>query len=314
MNSQSPASILMIRPSNFGFNPLTAQSNVFQRSDLSISSEEISSEALKEFDNFINILQKSNVHTIIFDDQEGSILPDSVFPNNWISFHHNGTVVLYPMLAENRRLERRQDILLELQNKHSFNIESILDFSSHELHGRFLEGTGSVVFDYRNKLAYANISPRTDVFVLNKLCDDLGYENKLFNAKDATGHDIYHTNVMMCITGSYVIVCLRAIQDEYMRIKLLHSFEKTGHEIIEIDFRQLECFAGNMIEVQNQQGESVLIMSESAYTSLSRDQLNRLSRHSEILYAPIPVIEKYGGGSARCMIAGIFLPKIELQA
>jgi hypothetical protein len=313
MQNQAPESILMIRPSNFGYNPSTAQSNAFQSSEINLKPDEISDKARKEFDIFVELLSGPGINTIVIEDKKDMKLPDSVFPNNWISFHHNGTVVLYPMLAENRRLERRQDILLKLQNKHNFNIEKILDYTNHEQHGRFWEGTGSVVFDYKNNIAYANVSPRTDEIVFNKMCDDMGYEKVMFVAQDPSGLDIYHTNVMMCIADKYVVICLDAVVDKSMRIKLLHSFENTGHEIIEINFRQLGCFAGNMIEVQNQRGESVVVMSESAHTSLGKDQLRRLSKHSNIIYAPIPVIEKYGGGSVRCMIAGIFLPRIEYK-
>jgi len=303
----------MIRPSNFGYNPLTAQSNAFQSSDPELKPEEISEKAKQEFDHFVELLLTNGINTFAINDKEDVILPDSVFPNNWISFHHDGTVVLYPMLAVNRRPERRPDILLHLQNDHNLHIETILDYTEYEVHGRFLEGTGSVVFDYKNKIAYANVSPRTDEIVFNKMCEDLGYKKVMFVAQDPSGQDIYHTNVMMCIGNKYVVICLEAIPDDIHRAKLLNSFEKTGLEVIEINYRQLEMFAGNMIEVYNDRKESILIMSKSAFKSLDKDQLKRLDKLATILYAPIPVIQKYGGGSVRCMIAGVFLPKIQFE-
>jgi hypothetical protein len=309
MLSQAPESIFMIRPSNFGFNPFTAQSNAFQNAVQTETPNQISQEAQKEFDQFANLLIKSNIDVIVFDDQENVILPDAVFPNNWVSFHADGTVVLYPMMAMNRRQERRKDILLSLQEDHGFHTTKILDYTDNENHGRFLEGTGSIVFDYVNGIAYANPSPRTDEFIFMKLCEDMHIDPVLFTALDPSGKEIYHTNVMMCIGNKFVVICLDAIADDSTRVKLLHSFEKSGHEVIEISFRQLSCFAGNMIEVLKKDRESVLIMSESARSSLTKSQRKRLSHHTDILYSPIPSIEKYGGGSVRCMIAGIFLPR-----
>jgi hypothetical protein len=311
MLSQAPESILMVRPSNFGYNPLTARSNTFQRSDAAVPPKEINLLARKEFYYFTDFLIRSNIRTLIFEDHKDVILPDAVFPNNWVSFHHDGTVVLYPMMAENRRLERRKDILLRLQNEYNFDIKRIIDYTNYEIDGRFLEGTGSVVFDYAHKIAYSNISPRTDKIVFNKMCSDLGFEGTLFTARTPSGKDIYHTNVMMCIGSNFVVICLEAVPDESTRTALFESFEKTRHEVVEISFRQLASFAGNVIEVLTQDGDTALIMSESAFRSLDKVQLSRLSRHAEILHVPIPVIEEYGGGSARCMIAGIFLPQIK---
>jgi len=307
--NQAPESIIMIRPDSFGFNPATAQSNTFQQADNINSHSEISKSAQQEFDHLVNILLKSKIEVIVFDDQKDPILLDAVFPNNWVSFHHDGTVILYPMLAENRRKERRQDILLDLQNKHSFQIDRILDYTNFEVQGRFLEGTGSIVFDYKNKIAYANASPRTDEKVLDKLCNDLGFQKFLFNAVDSNDRAIYHANVMMCIGDEFVVICLDTFPDKAAKEKLLLSFERTGHEVVNISYDQLTQFAGNMIEVLNSNKEQHLIMSQSAYDSLNKEQRDRLGRYAEILYAPIPVIEKYGGGSVRCMIAGNFLPK-----
>ena len=310
MQNQAPGSIMMIRPSNFGYNPLTAHSNAFQVQDTRNDPMEISREAQKEFDQFHELLLKRNINVIVVEDQEGIALPDSVFPNNWISLHHDGTVILYPMMAENRRLERRMDILPDLQNKYGFNIVRILDYTNHETDGQYLEGTGSVVFDYAHKIAYANRSDRTDEIVFNKLCSDLDYKGIFFEAVDTSGNDIYHTNVMMCLGTRFVVICLDAIPNESMRLKLLHSFEETGHEVIDINYTQLNHFAGNMIEVLDRDKEPVIVMSERSYQSLSSDQIKRLSNYGTILSSPIPQIQRYGGGSARCMIAGIYLPII----
>ena len=310
MLNQAPGSIFMVRPSHFGYNPLTASSNVFQKSDSKVSQGEINRQAREEFDHFTDLLIKSNIGVLIFEDLTDTILPDSVFPNNWISLHHDGTVVLYPMMAENRRLERRKDILLQLQNRYHYNIDKIIDYSSYEIDGQFLEGTGSVVFDYMHKIAYANASPRTNKKLFHKLCDDLGFKELLFNAQGPAGKDIYHTNVMMSLGTRFVIVCLEAVVDMAGRSALMQSFEKTNHEVVEISYQQMIKFAGNMIELHTKNGTPVLAMSESAYRSLSKAQLNQLSRYADIIFAPIPVIEKYGGGSARCMIAANFLPRI----
>ncbi len=310
MQVQAPGSIMMIRPSNFGYNPLTAQSNAFQVKDATNTPGEISRAAQQEFDRFHDLLKKHNINVIVMEDRPGTILPDSVFPNNWISLHHDGTVVLYPMMAENRRLERRMDILPYLQNKYGFSIIRILDYTNHEVDGQYLEGTGSVVFDYVNRIAYANRSDRTDEVVFRKLCADLDYNGVFFDAVDPDGNNIYHTNVMMCLGTGFVVICLDAIPNESMRLMLLQSFEESGHEVVDINFRQLNHFAGNMIEVMDKDKQPVIIMSESAFHSLRADQKKRLSIHGTILFSPIPQIQKYGGGSARCMIAGIYLPTI----
>lgn len=308
MNSQAPASILMIRPSHFGYNPSTAGSNAFQFIDGSMPAEEISLQARKEFDNFADILKKTGIEVIIFEDRSDLILPDSVFPNNWISFHPDGTVVLYPMLADNRRLERREDILLTLQNQYLFNISRVLDYTRDENSDRYLEGTGSMVLDYVNGIAYANSSPRTEKKLFKKVCEDLGIEGILFEAYDNSGREIYHTNVMMCIGSGYVVICMEAVRESSDRSALWNSFKRSGHRVVEISYSQMECFAGNMIEVQALDGRQVLIMSDNALQSLKEDQIKALSGHAELLTAGIPIIEKYGGGSVRCMIAGIFLP------
>jgi hypothetical protein len=245
------------------------------------------------------------------EDTPDPITPDAVFPNNWISFHENGTVVLYPMLAQNRRMERREECILTLEREYHFEISRILDLSFYEQFDLFLEGTGSMVLDYVHRVAYANPSPRTEESVLDRFCQEMNYRKEIFSSVDENGMEIYHTNVVMCIGTGYTVFCLESVVDEAERINLLHSFESTGHEIIDISYPQLSCFAGNMIELRNQNGDPFLVMSENAYRSLGKDQEKRLSRRAEILFSPLDTIERYGGGSARCMIAGIFLPRRE---
>lgn len=310
MDQQAPDTILMIRPVNFGYNPLTAASNVFQHEDSSIAPELIKSRGKMEFDLLTECIRASHIDLIVVEDRAEPITPDSIFPNNWASFHHDGSVFLYPMMAENRRLERREDILIMLQEKYGFNIKRIIDLSVFEQSDHFLEGTGSMVMDYINKFIYANLSPRTDEIVIDRFCEESGFHKVIFPAVDERGREIYHTNVLMCIGTGYVVVCLDAIPDESARMNVMRSFESTGHEIIDISLYQMSCFAGNMIEVNNKQGQKILIMSESAFRCLGSDQEKRLSQYCHILYSPLDIIEKYGGGSARCMIAGIFLPKM----
>jgi len=309
--SQAPETILMLRPANFGFNPLTAASNTFQQQIYDQSTDQIRSLAQMEFDQFVEKLVHADVDVIVVEDLPDPITPDAVFPNNWISFHQDGTVILYPMMAQNRRQERREDILLMLQKIYNFEISRILDFSIYEVSDRFLEGTGSMVLDYINKKAYANLSIRTDESILDRFCMEMGYQKVIFPSVDEDGMDIYHTNVVMCIGNGYVVVCLESIIDEADRINLMHSFESTDHEIVDISYHQLSCFAGNMMEVKDKHSDPVLIMSEKAYHSLGKEQLKRLKKRAQILYTPLDTIEKYGGGSARCMIAGVFLPKSE---
>ncbi len=309
--SQAPETILMVRPTNFGFNPLTAASNTFQQQVYDQSPDQIRSLAQMEFDSFVEKLASADVDVIVVEDLPDPITPDAVFPNNWISFHQDGTVILYPIMAQNRRQERREDILMMLQERYNFEISRILDLSIYEQSDRFLEGTGSMVLDYIHKKVYANLSIRTDESILDRFCMDMGYQKVIFPAVDEDGMEIYHTNVVMCIGSGYVVACLESVIDEADRINLMHSFETTDHEIIDISYHQLSCFAGNMMEVRDKHSDPVLIMSEKAYKSLGKAQVKRLKKRAQILYAPLDTIEKYGGGSARCMIAGVFLPKIK---
>ncbi|HLF35070.1 MAG TPA: arginine deiminase-related protein [Cyclobacteriaceae bacterium] len=308
MNSQAPGAVLMIRPLSFGFNPETGASNAFQADPGNADPEVIHESALREFNRLTRMLRNSGVVTHVFDDTLSPRKPDAVFPNNWVSFHHDGTVVLYPMLAPNRRLERRLELLGPLVKKLHFNITRILDLTAFELEGRFLEGTGSVVFDYVNNIAYSVISPRTDRGVLSVLCRELGFREFSFSATDRDGRDIYHTNVVMCIGTGYVIICLDAIENRFQQRKLVRHLEKSGLEIVNISVEQMYSFAGNMIELPGKEGEKLLVMSKTAYASLTSIQIAGITKYAKPAYEDIPTFEKYGGGSVRCMMAGIFLP------
>lgn len=293
----------MVRPAHFGFNAETAASNAFQRS-ITDPPDVVSQKAIVEFKACVETLRSRRVNVIVIDDTASPAKTDAVFPNNWISFHADGTVVLYPMLSPNRRLERRDDIIDSV--KENFKITNIIDLTAHENEERFLEGTGSVVFDHENRIAYAAASPRTDKELFVSLCDKLVYEPVTFTARDRAGVEIYHTNVLMCIGERFAVVCLESITDEYERANVAGRLTATGHEIVDITFEQMDSFAGNMLAV----ADDLLVMSQSAYDSLSASQMNTLEKYCEPLPLSIPTIETVGGGSARCMIAEIFLPKI----
>lgn len=295
----------MIRPVNFVFNEQTAGSNAFQNRNA--EQQRVQDSALQEFDRFVNVLRENGVEVIVIDDTTEPHTPDSIFPNNWVSFHNDGTVFLYPMMAENRRLERREDIITQLEDE--FRIKHVIDLSHFEHEHKFLEGTGSMVLDRENKIAYACLSPRTDKEVLEAFCKDSGYKPVLFHAVDQNGMDIYHTNVLMCVGSSYAVICLDSIKDEAEKQNVINSLQSTQKQIIDISFEQMNHFAGNMLEVQNNLGESLLVMSKSAWHSLNYEQKAILSSFSKPLYSDISTIENNGGGSARCMMAEVHLPR-----
>lgn len=309
---QAPGTVLMIRPANFGYNPETSASNVFQTKGKD-ASEIIRDRAIQEFDALVEKLRTYKTQVIVMDDTPEPVKPDAVFPNNWISTHHDGTVIMYPMMAPSRRLEKRDDVLSILQVKSGFDIRYVHDLSAYEENSRFLEGTGSIVFDYEHKKAYANLSPRTNMEVLERICDILNFEPVVFSAKDREGKDIYHTNVLMCVGNRFAVICFECIPDPNERRMLKQSLENTGHEIFEITWDQLRAFAGNMIQLKNRDGQNILVMSDSAFNALTESQKKGLGRYGELVHTDLETIEKYGGGSARCMIAGIFLPKIQVM-
>ena len=299
--------IMMIRPANFGFNDQTAANNAFQSKDKISDTQLLKDIARDEFDNMVAILRSKGVHVLVIEDTEMPIKPDAVFPNNWISFHENGTLITYPMYAPNRRIERREDIVEQIENK--FIVKNRYSFEFYETEDDiYLEGTGSMIFDRPNGIVYACLSQRTDATLLDKFCVLMGSNSCVFRSVDRFGIEIYHTNVMMALGEDFVVICMESIPDEDSRKKLLSLFEKTGKEIIEISYAQMETFAGNMLEVMGSGGNRYLVLSQSAYDSLHSDQLLRLSALTNLLPIPIPNIEKFGGGSVRCMMAEVFLP------
>ncbi|CAN5445634.1 arginine deiminase-related protein [soil metagenome] len=296
-----PSKILMIRPIKFGFNLQTAESNSFQQQSNTETSEEIQKKALEEFDAFTEKLISNGIDVIIYDDTDSPHTPDSIFPNNWLSFHENNELVLYPMLAENRRLERREDIIAGFKKSNT----TIIDLTKFENKKLFLEGTGSIVFDYEYMIAYANSSPRTDKNLFEQLCKQLNFESILFKAVDSNGSDIYHTNVLMCIGSGFTVVCEDAIPDKNDLERIVDSLKASKHELIKITVEQMNSFAGNMYQLYNFKGESFIVMSEQAFKSLLPTQVKQLEQYGTILYSPLYTIEKHGGGSARCMLADI---------
>jgi len=296
---------MMVRPVSFGFNAETSGSNVFQKADNATA--DIAAASVKEFDNMVTTLTTNGVEVTVFDDKPEINSPDAVFPNNWVSLHQSGKVVLYPMMAENRRRERRLDIIDSLRDR--FHVEEIIDLSHFEQEGLYLEGTGSMVLDRRYKIAYAALSPRTDQKPLDAFSEALGYEIVSFHASDAGDVPVYHTNVMMCVGDGFAVVCLKAVKNEDERYRLLRTLEDTGKEVIEIYPGQLNSFAGNMLMVRSRTGEKLMVMSTAAFQSLTGYQRTLLEEYvSRILYVDLPVIESVGGGSARCMLTEIHLP------
>jgi len=299
---QTTDSLLMIRPANCGFNPQTAASNSFQKQPEKLSAEEIQSQAVKEFDNLVELLRRHDINIIVVEDTPAPAKPDAVFPNNWVSFHHDGTVFLYPMLSEKRNAERRTDIIENL--KQHFQIRKIVDLSNDE--NQILEGTGSMVCDHRNKIIYACLSPRTDKILLEKFASLIGYKPITFVCLDAAGAKVYHTNVVMCVGEKLAIVCLETIKNLTERNLVTKTLIKTNHEIVEIWPEQMNQFAGNMLEVRNRQNKNYLLMSAAAHKVLNKKQISQIQKHAGILSANIETVEAVGGGSVRCMLAEIF--------
>jgi len=294
----------MIRPVSFSFNAQTAVNNAFQSNS---NVEDAQQRALDEFDQFVNLLRKNGVDVIVVDDTREPHTPDSIFPNNWVSFHRDGTLLLYPMYAENRRAERKPHVLEKISSQ--FRIERKIDLSNYEKEGLFLEGTGSMVLDRDNRIAYACLSPRTNVQVLNDFCRQMNYRPVLFDAVDETGKPIYHTNVMMCVADQYVVICLDSIRNIEQRAATEKAILGAGKKLIPISYSQMNHFAGNMLQVENNEGEKLLIMSSQAFDSLTSDQVQLLTGYNRIIYSGLTTIETNGGGSARCMMAEVHLPE-----
>ena len=304
---QTTDTVLMIEPAAFGFNAETAQNNYFQ---INSENAETQNRALQEFNNFVEKLRSKGINVITVKDTLEPHTPDSIFPNNWISMHSDGTVVLYPMCAVNRRWERRNDILEIL--KRNFSVKEIIDFSAPENDGKFLEGTGSMIFDHDNKLAYGSVSLRLDEQLFREFCEKFGFEPVVFHSYQTANNErlpIYHTNVMMCVADQFVVICLDCIDDETERVNVVNAIVNSGKEIIEISESQMQRFAGNMLQLQNPEGKKFLVMSKSAYQSLTQEQISNIEKYSEIIYSDLETIETNGGGSARCMLAEVFLEK-----
>jgi hypothetical protein len=299
--------ILLIRPANFNFNAETEKSNAFQNK-MEDSAEAVKKTALAEFEQFATTLKSKEVNVYIFDDTVSPIKPDAIFPNNWITLHADGTVILYPMCATNRQYERRIDIIEAL--KKNFSIKNIIDLSIYEKEERFLEGTGSIIFDHNNKIAYACISPRTDKDLFIEVCSLLNYKPICFLAYDLQGQEIYHTNVMMCIGEKFAAIYLDGITNKEERELVVNSLLTTGHQIIDLSFEQIKNFAGNMLELKTNSNKSIVALSQSAFDSLYVEQKLTIEKYCEFVPFTIKTIETIGGGSARCMIAEIFLPEL----
>jgi hypothetical protein len=305
---QTTSHILMIRPVNFGFNAETAVNNAFQTQT---AGQHAQQQALKEFEDFIHVLRDNQVDVTVIDDTPDPHTPDSIFPNNWVSFHDEGLVCLYPMYAVNRRLERKPGVLHQLAQQ--FRIGRTLDFTGYEQEGLFLEGTGSMVLDREYKIAYACLSPRTDRKVLEDFCRQMNYTPEVFTAVDSQGRAIYHTNVMLCVADRYIVACLDSLPDPAEKQHLADTVRSCQKELISISLDQMNHFAGNMLQVHNAKGERLLVMSTQAYDSLDSGQIAKLTAYNRILHSPLTTIETNGGGSARCMMAEIHLESLKTK-
>lgn len=300
---QTTSQTLMIRPVNFTANLQTMESNAFQKPGLE-SKVEINRLALEEFDNLVTLLRREGVSVIVADDTIEPATPDSIFPNNWVSFHDDGTIVMYPMQAENRRLERRVGLIESVARELGTVGNNYLDLSPYELTGAYLEGTGSMVLDRDLKIAYACLSPRTNETVLEKFCSSLGYTAITFHATGTDKKAIYHTNVMMCVGNRFILICLDSIDNQVERNSVIACIKKSGKALITITLDQMNHFAGNMLELKNKSGEAILVMSDSAFKAIAPLH-DELGQYCKIIHTPLDIIEKNGGGSARCMIAEI---------
>lgn len=300
------STILMVRPAAFGFNAETAANNYFQ-SNPAISKEELQQRALAEFDNMVQSLRNHDVDVLVIEDTKEPPKPDAIFPNNWLSTLPGGKLNVFPMYAPSRRIEKREEILQKI-GKH-FIIQDVQDWSEYEVEGRFLEGTGSMVIDYENGMIYACISERTSLPVLEKYAATNHFQAIVFLATDKNGMPIYHTNVMMALGEGFCVLCEEAIEEEWELIAVRQLLESTNHTIIPITRVQMHCFAGNMLQVKNKNGDKILVMSNAAFESLRKEQKEMLEAYSTLLPIAVPTIEEVEGGSVRCMMAEIFLQK-----
>jgi len=309
--TQTTNTILMIRPLKFRMNEQTAVNNYYQKEKEHSLEDTIHLKAQKEFDDFVDKLRSFGVQVIVVSDTNEFDTPDALFPNNWVSFHANGSVALYPMFAENRRLERREDVL-EAIEKEGFIIENVVDYTQAEEEGFFLEGTGSMILDRENNKAYCALSPRADEELFIEFCEDFEYTPVVFTANQTVNNSrqpIYHTNVMMCVAETFAIICLSSIDDKTERKNVLKHLKEDGKKVIDITEDQVSNFAGNMLQVKGKDDARFLVMSHAAFDSLTQSQKAQINNHCKIISSPLDTIEFCGGGSARCMMAEVFLSK-----
>ncbi|MDP5105169.1 MAG: arginine deiminase-related protein [Polaribacter sp.] len=309
---QTTNTILMIRPINFRMNEQTAVNNYYQKTLKDLLPATVNQKAQQEFDAFAEKLRNFGVNVVVVSDTNEFDTPDSIFPNNWISFHEEGIVALYPMFAENRRLERREDVLVELE-KNGFLIENIIDYTSAEEEQVFLEGTGSMILDRENKKAYCALSPRADEDLFIEFCEEFEYTPVVFTSYQTVENKreaIYHTNVMMCVAETFAVICLSSIDDKSERKNILKHLKEDKKQVIDITEEQVNNFAGNMLQVKGANDELFLVMSQAAHDCLTQSQKSQINRHCKIISSSLATIEACGGGSARCMMAEVFLPKV----
>jgi hypothetical protein len=299
---QTTSKVLMIRPLHFVYNAETAVNNSFQ---VKGDQENLTEKAVQEFDKFVNALQNQGIDVTVVEDSPDPHTPDAIFPNNWISFHPSGIYCLYPMFAPNRRKERKSEVISIIQKK--FHYDHLVDFTGYESENLFLEGTGSMVLDREKQLAYACLSPRTNEVVLKDFCNKLNYQAVMFHAVDESGQAVYHTNVMMCVADRYVVICLDSITDSSEKKYVEETILRSGKELIRINSSQMNQFAGNMLQLENERKEKILVMSSAAWNALLPAQMEKLTKYNSILHSSLREIETNGGGSARCMIAEIHL-------
>lgn len=311
MIKQITNSILMIRPVQFRMNEQTAVNNYYQKTIEHLTPDAVNALAVEEFDAFVQKLQAAGIQVVVVDDTKEFDTPDSIFPNNWISFHKNGTIALYPMFAENRRFERKESVVEAIEEK-GFSIKHVVDYTEAEQENLFLEGTGSIILDREYQKAYCALSPRADEQLFIEFCEDFDFFPVIFSAYQTVNQKrekIYHTNVMMCIGSTFAVICLDSIDDKKERKNVINHLKKDNKDIIEITEDQVNQFAGNMLQLLGKNNTPFLIMSQSAFDSLRADQLSKLEKHTKIISSALQTIEACGGGSARCMMAEIFLPK-----
>lgn len=308
---QTTNTILMVRPINFRMNEQTAVNNYYQKVLDTLLPATVNAKAQTEFDAYVTKLRAYGIRVVVVSDTDEFDTPDALFPNNWISFHQDGTVALYPMFAKNRRMERREDVLDQLEAE-GFRIDSVVDYTAAEQSGFYLEGTGSLLLDRVNQKAYCALSPRADEDLFIEFCEDFEYTPVIFTAKqtvDGERKEIYHTNVMMCLAETFAVICLDSIDDKKERKNIVKNLKEDGKQVIGITEAQVHNFAGNMLQVRGANDERFLVMSQAAYASLTPQQIAKIENHCKIISSSLDTIEACGGGSARCMMAEVFLPK-----